>query len=115
MQADGICAELVKNKSLFRISHKKPAIASHIEEAFEQDSFERAIFIVLESVTAINMSEPDRPKDRKILNRHQIIHGESLDYGTKTNSLKAISFINYVAQSLIKLSEVLKNNEQRNT
>ena len=111
MQADGICADLVRKKSLFRKKDKKTEIASHIEEAFERDSFERAMFVVLESVTAINMSKSERPKDRKILNRHQIIHGESLDYGTEINSLKAISFINYVAQSLIKLSETLKNDE----
>ena len=30
------------------------------------------------------------------LNRHQVLHGESVSYGTKTNSLKAISFLRYL-------------------
>jgi len=29
-----------------------------------------------------------------------VLHGESLNYDTKTNSLKAVSLINYVAQVL---------------
>ena len=30
------------------------------------------------------------------LNRHQVLHGESVTYGTETNSLKAISFLRYL-------------------
>jgi hypothetical protein len=109
IQADGICAELINNKCFFRKDrndNKKTLIAKNIEHAYEINSFERAMLIVLESITVINASEGMRPKDRSILNRHQILHGESFDYGTKINSLKAISFINYVAQSLIKLSRI---------
>ena len=29
------------------------------------------------------------------LNRHEVLHGISVDYGTETNSLKAISFLNW--------------------
>ena len=35
-----------------------------------------------------------------ILNRHAVMHGESLDYDTEENSLRAISLLNYVALSL---------------
>ena len=31
------------------------------------------------------------------LNRHQVLHGESVNYGTETNSLKAISFLGYLS------------------
>lgn len=30
------------------------------------------------------------------LNRHQVLHGESVDYGTEQNSLKAISLLSYL-------------------
>jgi hypothetical protein len=34
------------------------------------------------------------------LNRHMVLHGESLDYATEENSLKAFSFLSYVASLL---------------
>ncbi|MCC8363609.1 hypothetical protein LK996_11070 [Lysobacter sp. A6] len=34
------------------------------------------------------------------LNRHAVMHGESLAYGTEENSLKAISWLNYVSYML---------------
>ena len=34
------------------------------------------------------------------LNRHMVLHGEDCDYGSETNSLKAISLINFVASVL---------------
>ena len=34
------------------------------------------------------------------LNRHQVLHGEVVDYGTEENSLKAISLLNYCATVL---------------
>lgn len=39
------------------------------------------------------------------LNRHQVLHRESVDYGTEINSLKAISLLNYVFQVLRKDEE----------
>ena len=48
----------------------------------------------------INASEYERQEDFEGLNRHIIMHGESLDYGTEVNGLKAISLINYISQVL---------------
>jgi hypothetical protein len=31
------------------------------------------------------------------LNRHLVLHGESVDYGTQMNSLKAISLLSFIA------------------
>lgn len=39
----------------------------------------------------------ERPGD---LNRHAVLHGESIDYGTEINGLKAISWFNYVSYVL---------------
>ena len=41
-------------------------------------------------------SESNRPNNSFILNRHQIVHGESTDYGNELNSLKAISFLYWI-------------------
>jgi len=41
-----------------------------------------------------------RPQGFSGLNRHQVMHGESVDYGTETNGLKAVSFLGYVCSLL---------------
>jgi len=48
----------------------------------------------------ISASEHERGDAFVGLNRHQVLHGESTQYGTEMNSLKAISLLNYVAHIL---------------
>ncbi len=50
----------------------------------------------------ITKSAYEREAGFNQLNRHQVVHGESLDYGTETNSLKAISFLFYIATQTSK-------------
>lgn len=58
----------------------------------------------LSKVLPINASEKERRRslqDRGLstwgeLNRHLVLHGETTDYGTQQNSLKAVSLINYL-------------------
>ena len=53
----------------------------------------------LEVTLPLWMSKGDRAKRRDLfvrLNRHQVLHGEPVDYGTEENSLKAISLLNYL-------------------
>ena len=38
-----------------------------------------------------------KPEELGALNRHAVMHGESLDYDTRENSLKALSLLNYLA------------------
>ena len=49
---------------------------------------------------SISMSKHERPEGFDGLNRHMVLHGESLDYDTRENSLKAISLIGYVGRVL---------------
>jgi hypothetical protein len=44
------------------------------------------------------------------LNRHQVMHGESWDYGTEINSLKAFSFLAFVGKHLPEVLELEKAN-----
>jgi len=39
------------------------------------------------------------------LNRHQVMHGESWDYGSEINSLKAFSFLAFVGTHLVAVLE----------
>ncbi len=97
-QADGICKELI-GIQLFRKRQKVPAIAGYIE-SLELDAFQAAILYPLCVPLPISDSEYERDEAFVGLNRHQVLHGESLDYGRESNSLKAISLLNYVADVL---------------
>jgi hypothetical protein len=97
-QVDGVCKDVV-GKYFFMKKDRKPRTAHYVEQ-IATDSFQAAICSPLANVLPINMSEYDRGEGFKELNRHMVLHGESLDYGTSINSLKAISLINYIAQVL---------------
>lgn len=93
-QADGICKEVL-NKSLF-LTRERLSIKDHIQD-ITVDTFQVASLSLLSDDLPISLTEKKRGIEFNELNRHMVLHGESLDYGTKTNSLKAISFINYMA------------------
>ena len=97
-QTDGICKEIV-DKYLFRKHNKKPEIAAYVDE-ITSDTFKAALLSPLASNLPIGASEKERDSSFNQLNRHMVLHGESIDYGTKTNSLRAISLINYVTRVL---------------
>jgi len=97
-QTDGICKE-VAGQYLFLKRDKKPRTAIYVER-IAADTFTAALLSPLAVTLPIGASEDQRPAGFSALNRNMVMHGESLDYGTKTNSLKAISLLNYVAHVL---------------
>jgi|WetSurMetagenome_2_1015567.scaffolds.fasta_scaffold150801_2 hypothetical protein len=97
-QTDGICKDIA-NQYLFIKKNRKPGTAIYAEQ-IAVNSFKGALLSPLAQTLPIGMSQHERSGDFNELNRHMVMHGESLDYGTKTNSLKAISLINFVAHVL---------------
>jgi hypothetical protein len=97
-QADGMCKDTI-NQYLFLKKDKKPQTAVYVEQIVT-DGFRASLLSPLGQTLPISASERERPVGNTALNRHAVLHGESLDYGTKANSLKAISLINYLAQIL---------------
>ncbi len=79
--------------------HEKWELKSAIEE-IEGQTLKSAILSPLTLKLPISASEKDRGSDFIGLNRHQVLHGEVVDYNTKINSLQAISCINYMSQVL---------------
>ena len=102
-QIDGICMDLF-GQPLFMGKDKKPRTAIYVEQVMP-DAYTSAILSPFAMVTPITASEYDREKGFNQLNRHMVLHGDSLDYGTKANSLKVISLINYLAYA----SHMLRN------
>jgi hypothetical protein len=97
-QTDGICKE-VFNEYLFLKYDNKPRTAIYVEQV-ASDEFMAALLSPLAQTLPIGASERQRNEEFIGLNRHMVLHGESLNYGNKINSLKAISLINYVAHVL---------------
>lgn len=102
-QTDGICKEVV-NQYLFIKDHKKPCTAIYVEQ-IASETFRAALLSPLAQTLPIGASKDERSQGFDALNRHMVLHGESLDYGSKTNSLKAISLLNYVAHALTIMKE----------
>jgi len=97
-QVDGICYEVVKH-SFFMKRNQRPLTATYVDNV-ATDTFRYAVLFPLSQKLPINISSYERPKKSRQLNRHAIFHGESIRYGSKKNSIKAISLINYVSYVL---------------
>lgn len=108
-QADGICKDRT-GCQLFNKQNGKPALFKYITDRFGNNraSFTAASLHPLTQVLPINASEKDRTVHFSQLNRHLILHGESLDYGTEINSLKVISLLKYVVDALKNKDEDLE-------
>lgn len=91
IQADGIFKELC-HKNLF--VSKQNAINKYLNEN-DIVGWDKIFF------TSLNKRSPldaHVEEETEIPNRHYILHGNALEYGTKINSLKGISLLNYLAK-----------------
>jgi len=94
-QVDGICKELT-NIEFFRYDGQRK---NYVQE-LALETYEEIFLLPFSELSSINISQKKRPENFSKLNRHMIIHGESLDYGTYENSLKVISLISYISTIL---------------
>ena len=62
-----------------------------------EESYDAIFLLPLREKLPITAPYGDRGKKFTQLNRHAVLHGESSDYGTRKNSLMALSFLNYIA------------------
>ncbi len=93
-QVDGICKERT-NAYLFMRKDGRPETAYCISQMFS-DRLRAAFLSPLSETLPILKNRSERTNETTELNRHLVIHGDSTNYGTKTNSLKTISLINYI-------------------
>lgn len=93
-QADGICFDLTgycifTGTGVFRFAKR-----------IDPETIERAYLEPLLRAIPIKDSSQQRRAKMPQLNRHAVMHGESKDFPTEHNGLKAISFINFVSHVL---------------
>lgn len=99
MISEGIGKEISGGKSPFKTQNNKYQIAQWINKQELVGDIDIVLGDILGSKHALSESKLGE------LNRHNILHGKDVDYGTEKNSLKAISFLGFVGwflQSFIK-------------
>ncbi len=103
-QADGICKEHT-GFELFKKEHGRP-VTARIYDLADEDSLRAAFLYPLSIILPIlDSKEPDKA-DSQRLNRHEVLHGVNLQYGTEVNSLKSISLLYYITNVLIKKESI---------
>ena len=93
-QADGVFAEIFPEKSLFMYRKRESAISIHASQTGEK--WIEVFLYPLSIMVPLWMPEFLRGESFSSLNRHQVLHGESVDYDTERNSLKSISLLGYL-------------------
>ena len=99
-QSDGFWHDQFQ-KSVFRQAERHEVFAKIVSEN-KKLVFE-LLATVVDQAVPLWVSRAGRPSSFSDLNRHQVLHGECVDYGTEQNSLKAISFLNWLGWVLKEL------------
>jgi hypothetical protein len=100
-QADGVSKEL--RGGHFFLKHRKTARpqAACYAESTSENVFDQIVHLALvEELPIKQQMSKIASVAQPTLNRHAVMHGESLDFDTKENSLRALSLLNYVALGL---------------
>lgn len=103
IHADGFCHD-VAEASIFRCESKgkdrRLQTATWADKEAGANEFMKKLLRPFERKTPISFSKDERGEDLHGLYRHMILHGESTDYDTERNALKAWSFLYYVGACL---------------
>lgn len=94
-QADGIAHDLCERELYSRRPDK--GLQGLIDS---QDALESLFASALAAPSPVNATKDERGQDFSGLNRHLVLHGIDVGYGSEENSLKALSLVNYVSFAL---------------
>lgn len=92
-QVEGMCLEVVGTK-LFSTKNKLPKTREKTDR-FSQNALSEALLLPLRELNGFTASETQRDQWLDTPNRHEVLHGISTDYGTRENSFKTISLLEY--------------------
>lgn len=107
-QVEGICTEIVGSR-FFSLKKGRPATTDWASEYEQGDYVSLLLRPLLEVGEARRIQEKGKPSG---VNRHDVLHGDSLDYGTKVNSYKALSLLIYVGVTIYELKEWLEKRDR---
>jgi hypothetical protein len=100
----GICFDFTKKK--FFIKNRKtylPEVTQELEKS--SGSFAELYLSPIKNQTPIMAREEDLEKFPCRLNRHEIMHGINVTYGSRLNCLKVLSLLKYVSDLLVHIDE----------
>ncbi len=100
IQADGMWWDKFSS-SIFIQGDRKNTVKDQFSKA--QEHLYDHLFQLLEIPLPLWISRSSREATFNELNRHQILHGETVSYGTEQNSLKVISLISWLNWILNKI------------
>ncbi|WP_445367205.1 hypothetical protein ACH5Y9_19130 [Methylomonas sp. BW4-1] len=92
-QVEGMCLEVVGTK-LFSTKKGLPATRAATDR-FNQMALSDALLLPFRELNGFTASEASRHQWPDTPNRHEVLHGIATDYGTRENSFKAISLVEY--------------------
>ncbi|WP_265422867.1 hypothetical protein [Aeromonas salmonicida] len=92
-QVEGMCLEVVGTK-LFSMKKGLPATRAATEK-FCQMALSDALLLPFREPNGFTASEAERHQWPDTPNRHEVLHGIATDYGTRENSFKTISLLEY--------------------
>ena len=93
-QADGIFWERTPERQNLFSSRQRKAYSEFASQI--SDTYTGIYLYPLSTLLPLWMNEDERGACFVGLNRHQVLHGESVDYATEQNSLKTISLLSYL-------------------
>lgn len=96
-QVDGICKD--KTNQLFFIRNKHTYLPK-IVDSLQNESYKYLMSPILE-LSPIFIDRNFLSNFPCKLNRHNILHGEDIDYGNETNFLKCLSLLKYISDLLV--------------
>lgn len=101
-QSDGVCKEKFQDYFFLKAKQDHRPATARFVDGLAADTFLAALLSPLAEALPIAWSSKKRQANPAFtgLNRHTVMHGESLDYGTKANSLRALSLLQYVVHVL---------------
>lgn len=92
-QVEGMCLEVVGTK-LFSTKKGIPPTRAATDR-FSQIALSDALLLPFRESNGFTASEATRHQWPNTPNRHEVLHGIATDYGTRTNSFKTISLMEY--------------------
>lgn len=102
-QADGIAVDIVGGK-IFQSVNKRPLAADYLDQMALED-FSLKFLAALRQNSGFNAAEKLKPEFPHAPNRHEIMHGRDLHYGTRHNYLKALSLLAFIG---LHVPEILR-------